>query len=244
MRAIVLTLVLLLAGTAAAVDDYTDDERAALRAEIRAYLLENPEVLREAITVLEERDAARQLAEDQANIVANAEALTHDGYSYVGGNPDGELTVVEFIDYQCGFCKRAHPDITAIVAADTELRYVVKELPLLGSVSVVAARLAMAVLELEGPEAYATLNDALLEHDGQLSEPVILDYVAEVADVDAAIEMARTPEIRGRLNETRALANAIGLTGTPTFIIGDRMVRGALPRAELEAIVAEAKTDP
>ncbi|MEM9431925.1 MAG: DsbA family protein, partial [Pseudomonadota bacterium] len=212
--------------------------------EIRAYLLENPEVLREAITVLEERDAARQLAEDQANIVANAEALTHDGYSYVGGNPDGELTVVEFIDYQCSFCKRAHPDITAIIAADRELRYVVKELPLLGSVSVVAARLAMAVLELEGPEAYAALNDALLDHDGQLSEPVILDYVAEVADVDATIEMARSPEIRGRLNETRALANAIGLTGTPTFIIGHRMVRGALPRAELEAIVAAAKTDP
>ncbi|MEO0389118.1 MAG: DsbA family protein [Pseudomonadota bacterium] len=157
-------------------------------------------------------------------------------------NTVGTLTIVEFIDYQCTYCKRAHPEVTALVAADTDIRYVVKELPLLGPASTAAARVAMAVQDVHGAEIYAGFSDAMMRHPERLTEPTILTLLETAgADAPAVLARARSSEVTAQLNATRALANAIGLTGTPTFVMGDRMVRGFLPRAEMEAVVAEAK---
>ena len=129
-----LPIMLALTSPASAVelDSLTDAERAAFRAEVRAYLLENPEVLQEAIGVLQQREQQAQTVSDTQLIVEYSEELFNDRHSFVGGNPAGDITIVEFLDYRCGYCKRAFPEIEALIAADANIRFVVKEYPILG----------------------------------------------------------------------------------------------------------------
>jgi protein-disulfide isomerase len=223
---------------------FDEGERAAIREEIRAYLLENPEILREMIGLLEAQEAGAQADADRAAIAANDERIFDDGFSFVGGNPEGDTTLVEFIDYQCGFCRRAHPEVQALVDGDGDLRLVTKELPILGPGSELAARAAVATLIAEGSEAYARLNNALLSLEGPVTD-ASLDAALRDAGLEAAAIRAgmEDDEVTRRLAETRALAQSLGISGTPTFVIGDRLVRGYLPLAEMEALVEAARKD-
>ena len=148
-------LLVCLAAPAAAFDlsSMTDAERQTFRDEVRAYLLDNPEVLMEAIGVLEQRQAEAQASSDQELVKANAEALFNDGYSHIAGNPDGDVTMVEFLDYQCGYCKKAFPEVNQLLESDGDIRLIIKEFPILGDPSVMASRFAIAVKQLEGDEA-------------------------------------------------------------------------------------------
>jgi protein-disulfide isomerase len=223
---------------------FDEGERAAIREEIRAYLLENPEILREMIGLLEAQEAGAQADADRAAIAANDERIFDDGFSFVGGNPEGDTTLVEFIDYQCGFCRRAHPEVQALVDGDGDLRLVTKELPILGPGSELAARAAVATLIAEGSEAYARLNNALLSLEGPVTD-ASLDAALRDAGLDAAAIRAgmEDDEVTRRLAETRELAQSLGISGTPTFVIGDRLVRGYLPLADMEALVEAARRD-
>jgi protein-disulfide isomerase len=223
---------------------FDDDERAAIREEVRSYLLENPEILREMIGLLEAQDAGAQAEADRAAIAAHAGRLFDDGFSFVGGNPEGDVTVVEFIDYQCGFCRRAHPEVEALVEGDGDLRIVTKELPILGPGSELASRAAVATLIAEGPDAYARLNGALLTLDGPVTD-ASLDAALRKTGLDPEAIRAGMDddEVTRRLAETRALAQSLGISGTPTFVIGDRLLRGYLPLAEMEALVEAARQD-
>ncbi|MEO0913106.1 MAG: DsbA family protein [Pseudomonadota bacterium] len=244
MKAVILSLfvTVLSLSTLHAETPLSADEKAAIHAEIRAYLLENPEILREAMAVLEEREAEAAAEADIALVQEHRAALLGDGFSYIGGNPEGDVTLIEFVDYQCGFCKRAHPEVQALIAADPNIRYIVKELPILGPASMAAARAALAVLDLQGDAAYARFSDALMRHEGQLTPGVITALADEAgADVDEMMALADSDAITNRLNETRALASAIKLSGTPTFVLGDRILRGYLPLQDMQAIVAETR---
>jgi protein-disulfide isomerase len=223
---------------------FDEGERAAIREEIRAYLLENPEILREMIGLLEAQEAGAQADADRAAITANDERIFDDGFSFVGGNPEGDTTLVEFIDYQCGFCRRAHPEVQALVDGDGDLRLVTKELPILGPGSELAARAAVATLIAEGSEAYARLNNALLSLEGPVTD-ASLDAALRDAGLEAAAIRAgmEDDEVTRRLAETRALAQSLGISGTPTFVIGDRLVRGYLPLADMEALIEAARRD-
>lgn len=219
-----------------------DTERSALHAEIRAYLLDNPEILVEMLALLEEKQQAEAVANDRDLIARNAEAIFDDGFSFVGGNPEGSLTVVEFLDYQCGYCRRAHPEVAELIEADGDIRWIVKELPILGEDSLTASRVAIATLIQAGPEAYAEVNDALMRLDGPVSD-ARLDAVLEAAGLDS--EEIRTnmndPEVDRRIAETRDLARRLQVSGTPTFIFDARMVRGYLPLADMEGLVEELR---
>ncbi len=140
-------LLALVSWPAAALDlnAMTDEERQLFRAEVRAYLLDNPEVLIEAISVLEARQQQAQINGDLALVAQYSEAIFNDGYSFVGGNPDGDITIVEFLDYRCGFCKRAFPEVTELIASDGNIRFVIKEYPILGEQSTLASRFALSV---------------------------------------------------------------------------------------------------
>ena len=147
------------------------EEREEFRDEVRAYLLENPEVLNEMVALLDARQRDATIALDKERIAARADALFDDGFSFVGGNPEGSVTVVEFLDYQCGYCRRAHPDLMNMLAEDGDIRWIVKEWPVLGPASDYAARAAIAARIVAGPEAYATVNDRrLLRLDGPVTE--------------------------------------------------------------------------
>jgi len=220
----------------------TETERAAFGAEVRAYLLENPEILSEMVALLEERQQAATEAEDGALVATQAGALFDDGFSYVGGNPEGDVTIVEFLDYQCSFCRRAHGEVMSLLAEDGNIRWIVKELPILGPASVTASRAAIATLIAAGPDAYGALNDHLMRLDGPVTD-ASLDAGLVAAGVDpAAIRAAMDdPEIDRRIAETRALAERLAIRGTPSFVFGDRMVRGFVTADVMRGLVEDLR---
>ena len=228
--------------TPLAAQDMTPDERTTFRAEIRAYLLENPEVLMEAIGVLEDREAVNARSNDVAMVANNAEVLFNSETSYVGGNPDGDFTVVEFLDYRCGYCKRAHPEVAALIAGDTNIRYVIKELPILGEQSVLASRYAIAVQMLAGDAAYFDVHNTLMEFDGDFTDESLRRLsTAFGLDHDAVAEKMRDPDVSAVLAENQALANNLAITGTPSFVFEDQMLRGYVPLNQMEQIVAQLR---
>ena len=214
-------------------------DREALREEIRKFLLEEPEIIVEAMQVLEQRRLIEQEAQEQEAVAALGDALYDDGFSYVGGNPEGSITVIEFQDYRCGYCKRAHGDVQALVEADGDVRLVVKEFPILGPDSDRTSRLAIATLITQGPDAYKRISDALMTYGGPINDGA-LERVASGAniDLDAALAVIDDAEIDRRLEATMQVAQALDIRGTPTFVIGRKVVRGYVPLEEMQNIVA------
>lgn len=247
MKRIILAAALsLTAGFAQAFDlsAMTDAERDAFRAEVRAYLLDNPEVLMEAIGVLEERQAVAEAANDQNLARAFENELTNDGYSYVGGNPDGDITIVEFMDYRCGYCKRAFPEVEALVSHDGNIRVVVKEYPILGEQSVLAARFAIAVKQTSGDEAYKLVHDTLMNMRGAITETA-LEQLARTAglSVQDVFSQMNSDAVTEVLRRNAELGARMQISGTPTFVVEDEMVRGYVPQSQLAAIIAEQRAD-
>jgi len=224
-----------------ALSDMTEAERDAFRAEVRAYLMEHPEVLMEAIQVLEARRDAVARNTDAEMIASHGEQLFHDPNSWVGGNPDGDVTLVEFSDYRCGYCKKAHPEVQELLRRDPNIRLVVKEFPILGPDSVTAARMATAALDLD-PSNYGALNDALMSFEGQLTEAAAYQIASHTGyDIAALKRRAASAEIEARISDTYALARAMGLQGTPSFVLGNQIIRGYLPVERMLEAVAEAR---
>ncbi len=239
-----LTLALLLGTQATAVelDAMTDAERAAFRAEIRSYLLENPEVLMEAIGVLEQREPAAKANNDVAMVQTNAALLFDDGHSFVGGNPDGDITIVEFMDYRCGYCKKAHPDVASLITADGNIRYIIKEFPILGDASELASRFAIAVKIVGGEAAYKEAHDTLMEFRGEMTNESLGRLATSLglsaADITVTMNSAEVNQI---INDNRLLGQAMQITGTPTFVVQDQMLRGYVPQAQMAQIIARVR---
>lgn len=236
---------LLIVSTASVVAAQSDASRSTLRSEIRAYLLENPEILMEMVALLEAREQELKTSADRELVALNADALFADGFSFVAGNPNGSLTLVEFVDYQCGFCRRAHPDVRALVDSDGDIRLIIKELPILGPGSELGARAAISALILIGGDAYLRVNDELMGLTVPISEET-LDRTLIEADLDPAEIRAGMydPEVTRRLRETQALAQLLEITGTPTFVVESSVVRGYLPLADMRNLVAELRRNP
>ena len=216
----------------------TEAEREAFRAEVRAYLLENPEVLMEAIAILEQRQTEDQIAADRDKVAANAAELFSDADSWVGGNPEGDVTVVEFMDYRCSFCRRAHPEVEALIEGDGNIRYIVKEFPILGDESVAASRFALAVRAVAGDSAYADVHDRLMTARGTMNEETFTRVAEEFGlDAEAIMVEMGSPEIDRILQENYALAQALEISGTPSFVFQTDLVRGYVPLDSMQGIV-------
>lgn len=242
LRPVLTALTLSLAAPAAAFDitAMSEDERTQFRDEIRAYLLENPEVLMEAIGVLEERRAQEAVMQEQIALTELGDDIYNDGHSWVGGNPEGDVTVVEFLDYRCGFCKRAHPDVKALIEGDENIRLIVKEFPILGPESETASRFAIATKRLEGDAAYARVHDEMMTWNGAINQGALgrIGSAADLSDIQAIIAEMDNPEITDIIAQNRALGQALQIQGTPSFIMGDQFVRGYAELPQMQAIVA------
>ena len=213
-------------------------EKAEFGAQVRKYLLENPEVIVEAINILEQRNAASEAAADKDLVAANADELFNDGYSWVGGNPEGDITLVEFMDYRCGYCRRAAPEVASLLSEDGNIRLIIKELPILGEASVVSARFAIATKQVAGDHAYKQVHDALIEFNGEPSEVTLRRISDELALDSAAIVAAMdSDEVTAEIARTRLLAQKMGISGTPSFVLGTEMLRGFLPADQMQQIV-------
>lgn len=229
-----------LAGPALAFDitAMTDAEKKAFRDEVRAYLLDNPEVLMEAINILEQRDQLAAIEQDKQLLAEYHDEIFNDPASYVGGNPDGDVTVVEFIDYRCGYCRKAWEEVDELVESDGNIRFVLKEFPILGEGSTLSSRFAISVLQLHGNEAYKKAHDALLSLRADAT-PERLRGVAEDLGLDADQIAAHmdTPEVTAVIEANHKLAQTLQISGTPTFVIDGTFVRGYVPLDGMRQIV-------
>lgn len=242
--ALPLTLALATPVAALDLDAMTPSERTAFRAEVRAYLLDNPEVLQEAIGVLQERQQQAQVGNDAALVSANSDAIFNDGHSYVGGNPDGDITVVEFMDYRCGYCKRAFPEVEALVANDGNIRYIIKEFPILGEQSVLASRFAIATQIVAGDAAYKDVHNTLMEFTGDINAPALVRVADALGlDMEAITAEMQSDAVTAVIAENRALADAMQITGTPTFVFEDQLVRGFVQGTQMEQLVAALRAE-
>ena len=224
------------------ITDMSDAEREAFRSEVRAYLMENPEVILEAVDALEQRQMAQQAEADNDLVANNAEAIFEDGYSWVGGNPDGDITVVEFMDYRCGYCRRAKEEVEELIESDGNIRFVLKEFPILGEASTLASRFAIATRRVAGDEAYKSVHDALMTLSGDPTEPVLTRMANTLGlDADAIMTEMNSPDIDEEIAEVRALAQTLQINGTPTFVMGDELVRGYVTLDQMRQIVADER---
>lgn len=214
--------------------EMSDAERDAFRAEVRAYLMENPEVIFEAVAEFERRTAQAQAEMDTTLVEINADEIFADGHSWVGGNPDGDITLVEFMDYRCSFCARAYPQMMDFVNADGNVRLVIKEFPILGPQSDAMSRFAIAVQHNASDAVYFEAHDRLINWDGDFTETSARLLAGELGlDADQILAYMPSGEIDAILRANRELAQRLQISGTPTFVIGDgtvgELLRGFLP---------------
>ena len=222
-------------GAAAAGDLPVD----AIRQIIRDYLLEQPELLIEVQQALQaKRDAAAAQQAQQA-IHRHRDEIYSDPEAPVAGNLDGAIVLVEFFDYRCGYCRRVKPTLETLIAENEDLRLVFKEFPILGPESTLAARAALAS---RAQGLYEPFHWALMSADG----PFDLDHILVVArsvglDDERLARDMEEPAIDTLIDRNAVLASALGIRGTPAFVVGDRMIGGALPIAEFRAAIADAR---
>lgn len=214
----------------------------AFGAQVRAYLMANPEVIFEAVAEYERRNVAAQADMDQALIDLHADALFNDGHSWEGGNPEGDIVLVEFMDYKCGFCKRAHAEVKGFVRDDGNVRLILKEFPILGPESELASRFAIAVHQVGGNDAYARAHDALMTTNDAIT-PEVLDRIAQ--DLELDLEQLRdvmgSAAVNDILSANRALAQMLQISGTPTFVMNSEFIRGFVPADGLAEIAASLR---
>lgn len=215
-------------------------DRDAVREIVREYLLEQPEIVEEAIRVLQTRREAQQLSRTRAAIAAHDEALLAHPMSPVSGNPEGDVTLVEFFDYQCPYCKQVLKPVMDLLQADKQLRVVWKEFPILGPVSRLAARAGMAAAK-QG--RYLEFHEAVMGSPEKLTEDRVMALAADAGlDVRRLRRDMEDPAIEGYLDETIRLARTLGISGTPAFVIGDTLVPGAVSSERLKELIGEARS--
>jgi protein-disulfide isomerase len=228
LRALTFALALGLAAPALAqpAAPPSDEQRRMIEGVVRDYLLNNPEVLREAFQALERREQENQTRAQAELIERSAEALFRSPRQAVLGNPNGDVTVVEFFDYNCGFCKRALGDRQALLRQDPNLRWVLKEFPVLGPGSVEAAQISAQLL---GHPRYAEFHTRLLGFQGPVDRQRALSVARELGMDARALEAGMNAEAtRAAVQESFALGNGLGLGGTPSYVIGREVVVGAV----------------
>ncbi len=221
--------------TASAAPATQDD----LGKRIRAYLMANPEVLVEAMNELERKQDTQRDAVASKAIQQYESQLFRDADTPVAGNPSGDVTIVEFNDYQCPYCKRAFQAIKSVANADGNVKIIYKDLPILGEASRIAALAALASMQ-QGK--HKPFHDALMEATGKLDRARILEIAASVGiDVAQLEKDMENPKLREIIERNMAIANALGVRGTPAFVIGQQFVPGAVDADTLKQLIADAR---
>jgi protein-disulfide isomerase len=225
------------------INNLTNADRKVLQKEIRRYILENPDIIFEAADIVRKREAALEVQEDEELIQSNFNEIFYDNYSYVGGNPDGDITIVEFVDYKCGYCRRAAELVRELIAKDDNIRFVVKEFPILGEASLVSSKFAIAVKNIGGPEKYKVAHDILLALTAEPTE-IYLRRIAKELELnpEELFEAMQSDLVAQEIDQTGELAQKLQISGTPTFILGDQFLRGFVPLEILSKAIQSERT--
>jgi protein-disulfide isomerase len=223
-------------GSAAAAEPLTPEQKDAVDKMIHDYIVNHPQVLLDAL-----QSAARNHTVDFAKqaIAANRESLLSDPTSAVGGNPEGDVTIVEFFDYRCPYCKEVEPSLEKLVAQDGKLRIVYKEFPILGPASLYATRIALAA---RSQGKYDAFHHAMINTKGTIDTETVERVAADVGiDLAKAKAAAKSAEIDQIIRRNYVLAEALQIQGTPAFVIGDELVQGSADIGVLKRLIAAAR---
>ncbi len=216
-------------------------QKAEIEKIVRDYILANPEIVDEAAQALQKK-RDQELAEKQTKTIEDQSATIFNSKNQmVLGNPDGPITLVEFFDYNCTYCRRAVSDMTALLQANPDLRMVMKEFPILAPGSVEAARISVAVKEL-APDKYLDFHRELFSRPGQASSVKALEVATDLGlDTDALKAAADKADVTAGLQEVHQLATDLGISGTPSYVIGKEIVPGAIGFDGLQAMVSSLR---
>jgi protein-disulfide isomerase len=227
---------------AASASDFTPDQKKQIEAIIGDYLKNHPDVLIDAIQAADDKLKAEAKAKAQKALADHRREVFDDPQSPVAGNPQGNVTLVEFFDYRCPYCKEVEPALEKLVADDRQLRFIYKEFPVLGPDSEIAARVALAARK-QGK--YDAFHRAMMNTTGHIDEAVIYKVAASAGlDVDKAKEDMKSPDIDKELKANIELGNLLDIGGTPAFVVGDTIVPGAISAADLKQLIATARGKP
>jgi len=216
-------------------------DRAQIESIVHDYLVQNPEILVEVQTALTARDQAAQKQQQTAVLQAEHDAIYGAPEDAIIGNPDAKTTIVEFFDYNCGYCKHALTDMQAMVQADPDLRFVMKEFPILGPDSQQAHVVAAAFKRI-APEKYAEFHMRLLGGSGRAGEASALAIATDMGVEEAAVrEAMKDPAIMEEFAKTYELANKLAITGTPSYVVGDEVLSGAVGTDRLTQTIAAVR---
>lgn len=226
--------VLMASACSVQADDFSKEEIEKI---VHEYIMENPEIISDAIYVLQERAEAQKAEQESAALKDMSDMLFANPVDPVGGNAEGTITLVEFFDYNCGYCKRSSPVLEQLVKDNPNLKVVFKEWPILSESSAIAARIALAV-NLVQPELYEPLHHELLSASSLRSADDVWKIAKKVGVNQALVEAKlNSPEVNQHLQQTSTLAQQLGITGTPAFIVGDQILKGAYPIEQIQQAI-------
>jgi protein-disulfide isomerase len=212
----------------------------AMETVIRNYILKHPEVIEESLQALEQRRAAEEKQRVRDLIIARSKELLQDPDAPVGGNPQGDVTLVEFFDYRCRFCKAVAPTVSKLLAEDANVRLIYKDFPILGEASHYAARAALAS---RNQGKYQAFHEALMSVDEELTEKVVIKIAKRVGINVANLKAdMKAPQISSAIEQNRELAKALGINGTPAFIVGSELTRGAMDLSTFKELMAKTRS--
>jgi protein-disulfide isomerase len=227
----------------ASAQNFSDSQRGDIESIVRNYLIAHPEVLEEAMAELSKRQTAAEAEKHEAGVSKNAEAIFNSPRGVTIGNKDGDVTFVEFFDYNCGYCKRAMTDMLDLMKADPKLKVVLKEFPVLSQGSVEAAQVAVAV-RMQDPtgKKYLDFHQKLLGGRGAADKARAMAVAKEVGLDMAKLEKDLAgPEVKATIEENFKLAEAMGMNGTPSYVIGKQVVIGAVGVDNLKEKIGVAR---
>jgi protein-disulfide isomerase len=230
------TAMLVALPAAAPAQTFSPDQQKQIEGIIKDYLVAHPEVLQDAMAALDKKQKDAEAQQAHATIVANKATLFNSPHQVVLGNPNGKVEVVEFFDYNCGFCKHALPDMIKLLGTDHDLKFVLKEFPVLGEGSVEAAHVAVAA-RMQDPTGakYIQFHQKLLGGRGAADKARALAVAKEVGfDMTRIQRDMASPEVATTIAEDMKLADALGVNGTPSYVVGDELVVGAVGFDELK----------
>lgn len=217
-------------------------QRGEIESIVRDYLLKNPEVLRDALIELDRRVKRDEEAQRLAAVEKLAPKIFNSQHQVVVGNPKGSINLVEFYDYNCGYCKRALDDITRLIKANPDLRVVLKEFPVLSQGSMEAAMVASALRLQVSPERFWTFHQKLMGGRGQAGRAQALAVAKEIgADMARLNRDMESDVVRAGLRETMEIAETLGINGTPSFVLGREVVVGAVGAEVLQTRIANVR---
>jgi protein-disulfide isomerase len=218
------------------------EQRKAVIDLIRETLLKNPEIIQEALVEIESRNQVAQAQAQKNAVAAEKTVLFENPRSPVAGNPQGDVTIVEFFDYNCGYCKRALDDMRALIKEDSKIKVVLKDFPVLGPESVEASRVAVAVKNQLQGEKYWDFHIKLMATKGRINGAKAIEVAREAgANIEQLRKDIDSPETRKAIDDTVALGDRLSLTGTPAFIVADEVVFGAVGNDALKARIAAVR---